>query len=69
MGGGLIRLAAVASGIAWAAGGAASAWGVKAFPTNFFIDAQGIVRARGYSLNEEFTSLIKEALQVPPQKS
>ncbi len=50
-------------------GGAVSAWGVKAFPTNFFVDAEGVVRARGYSLNEEFTSLIKEAVKTPPKKS
>jgi len=50
-------------------GGAVSVWGVKAFPTNFFIDAEGVVRARGYSLNEEFTSLIREALKTPPKKS
>jgi thiol-disulfide isomerase/thioredoxin len=50
-------------------GGAASAWGVTAFPTNFFIDAEGVVRARGYSLNEEFTTLIKEAVKAPPKKN
>jgi thiol-disulfide isomerase/thioredoxin len=49
-------------------GGAASVWGVRAFPTNFFIDAEGVVRARGHSLNAEFASLIKEAVNTPPQK-
>lgn len=50
-------------------GGAVSAWGVTAFPTNFFVDAEGVIRAHGYSLNEEFASLIKEAVKTSGKTS
>ena len=49
-------------------GAAARAWGVTGFPTNFFIDADGIVRAEGYAITDQMKQLIREAMETPAKK-
>ncbi len=44
---------------------ATQAWGVTGFPTNFFIDADGVVRAEGYAINDQMKQLIQEAVKTP----
>ncbi len=46
---------------------AAQAWGVTGFPTNFFIDADGVVRAAGYAVDDRMKQLIQEAMKAPPR--
>ena len=47
---------------------ATQAWGVTGFPTNFFVDADGIVRAQGYAVDERMKQLIREAMETPAKK-
>lgn len=40
-----------------------NSWQVRGFPTYVVLDKEGLVLARAYGLDEEFTSLIKKAVQ------
>jgi thiol-disulfide isomerase/thioredoxin len=40
-------------------------WAIGAFPTNFLIDAEGVVRYRGSALDDTVVQLVKDACQPP----
>mgnify|MGYP001573240140 CR=1 FL=1 len=55
--------------ILWdAQGRAMQDWGITAFPTNFFVDAEGVVRYRGAALGDQVTQLVQDALKTAPKK-
>ncbi len=51
-----------------AEGKAMSDWGITAFPTNFLLDAEGVVRYRGSALGDQVTQLVKDALKPGAKK-
>lgn len=55
--------------VLWDAEGTAMQdWGITAFPTNFFVDAEGVVRYRGAALGDQVTQLVQEAFKPPARK-
>ena len=55
--------------ILWdAQGRAMQDWGITAFPTNFLVDAEGVVRYRGAALGDQVTQLVQDALKPPAKK-
>ena len=51
-----------------AEGKALKDWGITAFPTNFFVDAEGVVRYRGHALDDRVTQLVRDACRAPAEK-
>ena len=51
-----------------AQGEAMQEWGITAFPTNLFVDAEGIVRYRASTLGGPVTQLVKDALKPAAKK-
>lgn len=44
-------------------------WAITAFPTNFFIDGDGVVRYRGSALDDTVVQLVKDACEGPQKKT
>jgi thiol-disulfide isomerase/thioredoxin len=44
-------------------------WAIGAFPTNFLVDAEGVVRYRGSALDDTVVQLVKDACEGPQKKT